>query len=603
MATYAPERIRKGLPRTPGGSAWPDVDGAVLAAPSASLSAEDGAAATVAVEARIVAAPVVETSVPAVSTPAGAVQAESAKPAATDAPAASAPAAEKASVALRQGLPRVPGGEPWPAGGTAAVPVAAVAANAVSTPIEAAAASEAVSTAPTVAAAAQAPAPEGAEAVDLAPSALADAVTAAAFDTVSEELALRQGLPRVTGGDPWPPAGAVTVERAIASLPASSPAAEAAAAPTAVAAPVVPAAAEPAAISASVAPAEVVAPTIPSEARAANAAAESSAQGPAKPAPASAAAPKLEKAPKSKREPIVVKGRTLAQWAKLAVLWGGGAIFAAAVIVLAARGLTTFQVVRDFLERYPGEYELPEFVDPGFPAWARWSHFLNFFLMVLIIRSGLLVRQQQKPDAFFTPKKGGKKISIYLWLHTSLDLLWLLNGVVFVVLLFASGHWARIVPTSWEVFPNALSAGIQYLTLEWPHEDGWVNYNSLQQIMYFTVVFIAAPLAAITGVRMSEWWPKDAEKLNRLYPAPVARAIHFPVMLFFVLFIIIHVFLVFTTGALKNLNHMFVGTPEPSWLGFWLFAAGLFVTVGVTWAARPLVLAPIAGAFGRVSER
>ena len=79
---------------------------------------------------------------------------------------------------------------------------------------------------------------------------------------------------------------------------------------------------------------------------------------------------------------------------------------------------------------------------------------------------------------------------------------------------------------------------LQYLTLEWPVEDGWVNYNSLQQLMYFTVVFVAAPLAAITGVRMSEWWPKDAEKLNRWYPAPVARAIHFPVMLFFVLFIL-----------------------------------------------------------------
>jgi len=299
----------------------------------------------------------------------------------------------------------------------------------------------------------------------------------------------------------------------------------------------------------------------------------------------------------------MIGSRTLGAWAKLAGLWGGGAILAAALIVLAARGLTTFQGVRDFLDRYPGEYQPLVAVEEGFPWWARWSHFLNFFLMVLIIRSGLLVRQQQRPDAYFTPKKGGKKISIYLWLHTSLDLLWLANGVIFVVLLFVSGHWARIVPTSWEVFPNAISAGIQYLTLEWPHEDGWVNYNSLQQLMYFLIVFVAAPLAAITGVRMSEWWPEKAEKLNKFYPAPLARAVHFPVMLFFVLFIIVHVFLVFTTGALKNLNHMFVGTPEPSWLGFWMFALGLLVTAGVTWAARPLVLAPIAGAFGRVSER
>src|SRR5699024_643365 len=101
----------------------------------------------------------------------------------------------------------------------------------------------------------------------------------------------------------------------------------------------------------------------------------------------------------------------------------------------------------------------------------------------------LQVRHQQKPPAFYTPKKGGKKVSINLWLHTSLDVLWLANGVIFVVLLFVSGHWARIVPTSWEVFPNALSAMLQYMTLEWPMEDAWVNYNSLQQLMYFIIVF------------------------------------------------------------------------------------------------------------------
>ena len=122
-------------------------------------------------------------------------------------------------------------------------------------------------------------------------------------------------------------------------------------------------------------------------------------------------------------------------------------------------------------------------------------------------------RHQQQPPAFYTPKKGGKKVSIYLWLHTSLDVLWLINGVVFVVLLFVTGHWARIVPTSWEVFPNALSAMLQYLTLEWPVENGWVNYNSLQQLAYFSTVFLAAPLAIASGFRMSGLWPKKNAKL------------------------------------------------------------------------------------------
>ena len=316
-------------------------------------------------------------------------------------------------------------------------------------------------------------------------------------------------------------------------------------------------------------------------------------------APSAAAA----KPARPKAEARLYGSRTLGQWIKRVVLLAVGAVAAAAILVLAARGVTTLPGVPEFLERYPGEYHLPEAAEPGFPWWAQWTHFLNFFLMVLIIRSGYQVRTQQKPPAFWTPKRGGKKISINLWLHQSLDILWLANGLIFVVLLFASGHWMRIVPTSWEVFPNALSALLQYMTLDWPVENGWVNYNSLQQLMYFIVVFIAAPLAAITGARMSEFWPKNAKTLNRIYPVEAARAVHFPTMLFFVLFILIHVFLVFSTGALRNLNHMFGGTDVVNWVGFWLFAAAIAVTAAGWYAARPLVLAPIAKLFGQVSSR
>ena len=125
----------------------------------------------------------------------------------------------------------------------------------------------------------------------------------------------------------------------------------------------------------------------------------------------------------------------------------------------------------------------------------------------------------------------------------------MINGVVFVVLLFTTGHWLRLVPTSWEVFPNALSAGLQYVSFDWPTDNGWVNYNSLQQLAYFTTVFLAAPLAAITGFRMSGLWPKKAETLSKAYPIEWARAVHFPVMLYFVAFIVVHVFLVLATGT------------------------------------------------------
>ena len=63
------------------------------------------------------------------------------------------------------------------------------------------------------------------------------------------------------------------------------------------------------------------------------------------------------------------------------------------------------------------------------------------------------------------------------------------------MVLFVTGQWMRIVPTSWDVFPNAVSAALQYVSLDWPTENGWVNYNALQLLAYFTTVFIAAPLA------------------------------------------------------------------------------------------------------------
>ncbi|WP_229715355.1 cytochrome b/b6 domain-containing protein [Subtercola lobariae] len=288
------------------------------------------------------------------------------------------------------------------------------------------------------------------------------------------------------------------------------------------------------------------------------------------------------------------------------ILAAGALLVIAAVVVLAARGLTTYAPIQDFLQTYPGSYALPDFAPVGIPTWIGWQHFFSAFLMVLIIRSGWQVRTERRPAAFWASRwaKGTpRKISLTLWFHQSLDILWLVNGVIFVVLLFVTAQWVRIVPTSWSVFPNAISALLQYLTLQWPTEDGWVNYNSLQQLSYFITVFVAAPLAVVTGVRMSAIWPKNAKRLSAAYPIEVARAIHFPVMLYFVFFIVVHVALVFATGALRNLNHMYGGSDEVNWWGFAIFFVSLAVMVGVWFAARPVILAPIASLFGNVSSR
>jgi sulfoxide reductase catalytic subunit YedY len=296
------------------------------------------------------------------------------------------------------------------------------------------------------------------------------------------------------------------------------------------------------------------------------------------------------------------------------------------VAVAVAKGVRGDPSVQDFIKRYPGTMA-PSHPDAttGFPAWARLQHFFNLFLMVFIIRSGLQILSDhprlywtrhstpgrewfriQRPvpsDPLWTAKQDsislpgqfglpGLRHSIGLarWWHLGVDAAWLLNGAIFLVLLFATGRWQRLVPTSWDVFPNALSVLIQYLSLNWPAEHGWVAYNGLQLIAYFITVFVAAPLALITGLGMSPALSTRFKPISRLFSIQTARSLHFLVLVWFLIFIVMHVTFVFTTGLLVNLNHVYAGRTDGGWIGFWLFAASTVMVV-VGWvAATPFTI-------------
>ena len=398
----------------------------------------------------------------------------------------------------------------------------------------------------------------------------------AAGEAAGTGSALRRGLPRVAGGEPWPPAGtAVAAAGVVERAPAQPERDETR---------------SPAETDAAPSPSLDVVRTAPR-------------------ADVSAPLPFTRTVWRGTAPAHLVEStdaRPRPTWPQaLSGLFAaaGLAILAGAAIAL-VRAFLSLPFMQDFLAAYPGEYALPAGAPVGIPGWIGWQHFFNIFLMTLIIRSGTQVRHQKRPTVFWAPRGDPKgKISLTLWFHQALDLLWVVNGVIFIVLLFVTGQWIRIVPTSWSVFPNALSAALQYVSFDWPTENGWVNYNSLQQLAYFTIVFLAAPLAIVTGFRMSGLWPKRAERLSKAYPIEWARALHFPTMLFFALFIVVHVALVLLTGMLRNLNHMFAAQDAVGWTGFWVFVLSLVVVAAGWIAARPLVLAPIARRFGQVSGR
>ncbi|NJC24300.1 thiosulfate reductase cytochrome b subunit [Arthrobacter pigmenti] len=621
MATHG-RTLRRGLPRRSGEESWPPADAVLteipgdtdVPAPTATTAAASPASGsdTTTTPAPPSASSGTDTAaagatVAAPGTDTTAASPSSVKPA--TAPSASpssgvqagAPAVDAGARPVRRGLPRTPGGDPWPPAGAATTP--AVSTPAVSTP--ASPAPEARSDARREDAASVSEPSSADEAVPARQEASVEAAPQPAASNENPAAArvaaqagsmqlLRRGLPRVPGGERWPAETAVVVEPVQTRTETEAVGTKAAEEPAPVAA-------------------EVAQPEKAPEPVAVATPIEEKATPPEEEAPSSAAA-----GPTETRKPLPEKSADTRDTAKAAserkprsrmanLLLGAAGLLAIALgAVLFTRWFVTLGFMQDFLTTYPGETHLPEGAEPGFPAWVQWQHFFNFFLIVLIIKSGLQVRRETRPPGYWTPKwsKGGDgKISLSLWFHQALDILWLVNGLVFVVLLFVTSHWMRLVPTTWEVFPNALSALIQYVSLDWPTENGWVNYNSLQQLAYFATIFVAAPLAAITGARMSGIWPKNAKTLNRVYPVEWARAVHFPVMLYFVVFIIGHVALVFATGALRNLNHMYGGQDAVNWAGFWIFFVSLLLVVGAWIAAKPLILAPLAGLFGRVSSR
>jgi thiosulfate reductase cytochrome b subunit len=302
-----------------------------------------------------------------------------------------------------------------------------------------------------------------------------------------------------------------------------------------------------------------------------------------------------------------VSTKTPADGRKRRALWAMTATVLGAIALSAiAFTLRAQPAVQDFLVGYPGVITPTPDAPTGIPVWLNVTHFLNMLFLMLIIRTALSIRSKKRPHAFVTPRRGifgqpPRRIGINVWLHNTVDLLWMLNGVVYIVLLFATDQWVRIVPTTWDVIPNAVSAALQYLTFTWPLENPWVVYNSLQMLSYFGVVFVLAPLAILTGVRLSSAWPLDAPRLNRVLPEKPIRLLHNIVLFAFMAFIVVHVSLVLFTGAVLNLNVMFAARDDLSYVGTIIFIAALAVLTGVWFGLTDSVQKKLARLTGEVT--
>ncbi|MGO9350214.1 MAG: molybdopterin-dependent oxidoreductase [Mycobacterium sp.] len=316
-------------------------------------------------------------------------------------------------------------------------------------------------------------------------------------------------------------------------------------------------------------------------------------------------------------------------------LWLVPLVVAGLIIAIAlAQQLRQYGWMQSFIATYPGtSTSYAPAVDSGFPGWLRWQHLFNIVFMMFLMRAGLQIfadhprlylnsgsrpgtewlrmrdpvpadrmneddaahRWTAKDDSVALPKWLGipglrHSIGLARWWHFSFDSLWLVNGLVFYVLLFATGQWRRIVPRSWDVFPNALSTAVQYASLDFPANEGFTNYNGLQIIAYFSTVLVAAPLAFITGLLQA---PSIAARFGfgrGLLNRQVARSIHFAILLWMVFFIAVHTVMVFITGLVGNLNHIVFGTNTHSYWALVIYVVAMVIIVALWLLASPITI-------------
>jgi DMSO/TMAO reductase YedYZ molybdopterin-dependent catalytic subunit/thiosulfate reductase cytochrome b subunit len=301
-----------------------------------------------------------------------------------------------------------------------------------------------------------------------------------------------------------------------------------------------------------------------------------------------------------------------------------GAVVLLCLIAL-AQSLRELPSVTAFIQSHPGIAQSAPSVDSGFPWWLQVQHFLNMFFMLFIMRAGLQILADhprlywsrdctpgsdwfrfQVPvpkDRVWTAKDDSVTLPTWLgipglrhtlglsrWWHFSVNLLWLINGIAFYVLLFCTDQWRRLVPLTWEVFPAALSTAIQYASLNFPVDEGWTRYNGLQQLSYFITVFVAAPVSIVTGLMQSPAISNALGWFGRLLNRQAMRSVHFISFAWFVGFILAHGAMVFVTGIRQNTNHMFGGVDDASWTGFPLFLVAMAILFAAWLVASPLTI-------------
>lgn len=216
-----------------------------------------------------------------------------------------------------------------------------------------------------------------------------------------------------------------------------------------------------------------------------------------------------------------------------------------------------------------------------YPAWLRIDHWLNVLFLTLVIRSGIEIlsthpklywHDDSRPGsewARFTLKEmpinklydtldeeedysslfslpGHKKLGMGRHWHFFSVIGWILVGLSYYILLFATGQWHRYWPASWSIFGEAWNDIVTYMSFNLPPLLPGEPLDAIQKLTYAGVIFVLAPFQILTGAAQSPAIEAAFPWYVRMWGGRQwARSLHFLGLIAFVVFIVIHLSMIF----------------------------------------------------------
>lgn len=148
------------------------------------------------------------------------------------------------------------------------------------------------------------------------------------------------------------------------------------------------------------------------------------------------------------------------------------------------------------------------------------------------------------------------------YLHFEAAWLAVLTGLLYLVFGFIRGHFRRnLFPALSDLSPKSLAKDVaRHLRFRQQDEEEARSYNLLQRLTYLVVIFVLFPLVIWTGLVLSP-------AIEGAFPTAVillggrqsARTLHFFVSVTLVLFLLLHILMVWFAGFRKRVGAMITG--------------------------------------------